>query len=215
MARKARLGPFFLWLHFYDAHDPYEPPEPFKTKYPGAPYDGEVAYTDSAVGKFLAYLHSKGLYDGTMISVMADHGSLWETMAKRHTVSFYTIRPCTCRWLSVASKSFRGKLVQTQAALVDVTPTILQTLGMPIPSMMQGESLLSVMKAAPGTPPRPSPTVPLFAQTLYPRKAFGFSSLYALRTGKYLFIQAPRKELYDRSNDPPGNNTIFRIPLGP
>jgi len=66
--------------------------------------------------------------------------------------------------------------------------------------MMQGESLLSVMKAAPGTPPathrRPSR---FLAQTLYPRKAFGFSSLYALRTGKYLFIQAHGKELYDRS----------------
>src|SRR6202165_6271641 len=63
-----------IWLHLYDAHDPYDPPEPYKSKYASAPYDGEIAYVDSAVGKFLSDLRTRGLYDGAVIAVMADHG---------------------------------------------------------------------------------------------------------------------------------------------
>src|SRR5260370_5441345 len=67
-------GPFFMWLHLYDAHDPYDPPEPYKSKYPSAAYDGEIAYVDSAVGTVLSDLRTRGLYDGALIAVMADHG---------------------------------------------------------------------------------------------------------------------------------------------
>src|SRR5271155_3815750 len=57
-------GPFFLWVHLYDAHHPYDPPQPYKTKYASAPYDGEIAYVDSAVGELLNQLRTRGLYDG-------------------------------------------------------------------------------------------------------------------------------------------------------
>ncbi len=67
-------GPFFLWLHFYDPHDPYDPPEPFKSRFASAPYDGEIAYTDSVLGKFFATLKTRGLYQGTLIAIAADHG---------------------------------------------------------------------------------------------------------------------------------------------
>src|SRR5579864_4926292 len=67
-------GPFFLWLHFYDPHDPYDPPPPFKAQYSASPYDGEIAYMDSAIGKLLTTLRSRGLYDQTVIVVVADHG---------------------------------------------------------------------------------------------------------------------------------------------
>ena len=49
-------GPFFIWVHLYDAHDPYDPPEPYKSRYASAPYDGEIAYVDSAVGELLGSL---------------------------------------------------------------------------------------------------------------------------------------------------------------
>jgi arylsulfatase A-like enzyme/tetratricopeptide (TPR) repeat protein len=200
---KRRPGPFFLWLHFYDAHDPYDPPEPFKTKYAEAPYDGEIAYTDSVIGKFLAYLRSKGLYNGTTISVMADHGeSLGDHGETAHGVFLYDSTIHVPLVIKLPQNRSAGNQVQSRASLVDVTPTILQILGMPVAPMMQGESLLSLMKAAPGTPSLAAAERPAFAETLYPRKAFGFSSLYAMRTGKFLFIQAPRKELYDKSTDP-------------
>src|SRR5580698_8962640 len=66
--------PFFLWVHLYDPHDPYDPPEPFKARYRAAPYDGEIAYADSAVGELLAALRARKLYDSTVIAVAADHG---------------------------------------------------------------------------------------------------------------------------------------------
>src|SRR5450756_1248092 len=67
-------GPFFLWVHLYDAHDPYDPPPPFKARFTSQPYDGEIAYADSAVGKLLDEIRKHGLYDETLIAVMADHG---------------------------------------------------------------------------------------------------------------------------------------------
>jgi arylsulfatase A-like enzyme/Tfp pilus assembly protein PilF len=200
---KRRPGPFFLWLHFYDAHDPYDPPEPFKTEYAEAPYNGEIAYTDSAVGKFLAYLRSKGLYSGTMISVMADHGeSLGDHGETAHGVFLYDATIHVPLVIKLPGNRSSGKRVESRAALVDVTPTILETLGIPIPKTVQGESLFAVMEAGPGNSLPGDADHPAFAQTLYPRKAFGFSSLSALRTGKYLFIEAPRRELYDKSSDP-------------
>jgi len=135
MARKARLGPLsFSGSISTTLTIRTKPPEPFKNQVSWGALRRRVAYTDSAVGKFLAYLHSKGLYDGTMISVMADHGSLWETMANGTRCLSIRFDHARAAGYQVASKSFRGKLVQTQAALVDVTPTILQTLGMPIPA---------------------------------------------------------------------------------
>jgi len=67
-------GPFFLWVHLYDAHEPYDPPEPYQEHYIMHPYDGAIAYEDSVVGKLLQELKARGLYDGAMIAVMADHG---------------------------------------------------------------------------------------------------------------------------------------------
>ncbi len=67
-------GPFFIWVHLYDAHDPYEPPEPFKSRYKSAPYDGGVAYADWAVGKLLDQLRARGLYENSIIAVMSDNG---------------------------------------------------------------------------------------------------------------------------------------------
>ena len=199
---KRRPGPFFLWLHFYDAHDPYDPPEPFKTKYAEAPYDGEIAYTDSAVGKFMAYLRSKGLYSGSMISVMADHGeSLGDHGETAHGVFLYDATIHVPLVIKLPASRSAGKQVESRVALVDITPTILETLKVPIPHEMQGKSLSAILEEKAGNLQSANADHPAFAETLYPRKAFGFSSLYALRTGKYLFIEAPRKELYDQSSD--------------
>jgi len=71
---EAKDGPFFAWLHFYDPHTPYRPPEPFLTRYKGHPYNGEIAFMDSQVGRVVEKLKSLGLYDRTVIVVMGDHG---------------------------------------------------------------------------------------------------------------------------------------------
>ena len=196
-------GPFFLWLHFYDAHDPYDPPEPFKTKYASALYDGEIAYVDSQVGKFLADLKTKGRYENTIIAVMADHGeALGEHGETAHGVFLYDETIHVPLLFKMPAESAAGKRVERRAVLVDVTPTILQTVGVAIPKQVQGESLVPVMKG------QSSPEQQAFAETDYPRKAFGWSSLRAMRTGKYLFVEAPRKELYDQSLDPGAKNDL-------
>jgi arylsulfatase A-like enzyme/Flp pilus assembly protein TadD len=206
-----RPGPFFLWLHFYDAHDPYDPPEPFKTKYANAPYDGEIAYTDSAVGKFFDYLRSKALYNGAMIAVMADHGeALGDHGETAHGVFLYDETIHVPLVIKLPKGRSAGKRIERRAVLVDVAPTILHTIGLPVPKEMQGESQLAEMGAAPGQS-IPAGDRPAFAETVYPRKAFGFSSLRAFRSGKYLFVEAPRKELYDQSVDANATKNLSQI----
>jgi arylsulfatase A-like enzyme/Flp pilus assembly protein TadD len=199
-------GPFFIWVHLYDAHDPYDPPEPYKSKYAAAPYDGEIAYADSAVGKLLSQLRARGLYEGAVIAVMADHGeSLGDHGEDFHGFFLYdeTIRvPLT---IKLPGGGSAGKRIENRVELVDVLPTILQAAGVAVPQAVQGESLLGMMKPAPAESTSAAATPqdrPAYAETEYPHRSYGWSSLRALRTGKYLYIEAPRRELYDQSLDP-------------
>jgi arylsulfatase A-like enzyme/Tfp pilus assembly protein PilF len=202
--------PFFMWLHLYDAHDPYDPPEPYKSKYPAAPYDGEIAYVDSAVGKFLNDLRTRGLYDGALIAVMADHGeALGEHGEDTHGFFLYdeTIHvPLVIKLPGAGSagkdsagKDLPGKRIEDRVGLVDVLPTVLQVLKIPVPPEVQGESLLSMLTLK--SAPEASSDRPAYAETDYPQRTYGWSPLRALRTGKYLYIKAPRQELYDQSAD--------------
>ncbi len=192
-------GPFFLWVHLYDAHDPYDPPPPFKAKYASQPYDGEIAYADSVLGKLFAELRKHGLYDETMIAVMADHGeSLGAHGENTHGIFLYDETLHVPLLIKLPLQHSNGKKVETRASLVDVAPTLLSAAGLDIPSAMQGESLLSLMK--PGT--IVAEDRPAYAETDYPHRAFGWSALRALREGKYLYVQAPEQELYNQSTDP-------------
>ncbi len=199
-------GPFFLWVHLYDAHDPYDPPEPFRTRYASQLYDGEIAYADSAVGKLLEALRRHGLYDETMIAVMADHGeSLGAHGENTHGIFLYDETLHVPLLIKLPLNRSAGKHIETRVGMVDVAPTILQEAGIAIPKEVQGESLLSILKPAPPAG-RNAPVAqedrPAYAETDYPHRAFGWSSLRALRSGKYLYVQAPERELYDQVTDP-------------
>ena len=193
-------GPFFLWVHLYDAHDPYDPPPPFKSRYASAPYNGEIAYADSAVGKLLNVLRAKGLYDSALLAIMADHGeALGEHGESTHGVFLYDETIHVPLLLKLPVERAAGKRVEARVGLVDVAPTILQEAGLSIPTAMQGQSLLAIIKPVPAATTGDRPA---YAETDYPHRAFGWSSLRALRSGKYLYIQAPQKELYDQISDP-------------
>ena len=209
--------PFFLWVHLYDAHDPYEPPEPYKTRYASEPYDGGIAYVDSVVGKLLQQLKVRGLYDGAVIAVMADHGeSLGAHGEDTHGIFLYdeTIQvPLTIKLPREASAEKRsaGKRIETRVELVDVLPTILQAAGVAIPGEVQGESLLGLMKEGAGAGNGAADSWrdrPAYAQADYPHIAYGWSALQSLRAGKYLYIQAPRRELYDEAADPKAEHNL-------
>jgi choline-sulfatase len=196
--------PFFLWVHLYDAHDPYDPPAPYKQRFAAQPYDGEIAYADSCVGKLLDELRKHGLYDGAMIAVMADHGeSLGAHGESTHGVFLYDETLHVPLLIKLPLNRSAGKRIETRAGLVDVAPTILSTVGLTPPSEMQGQSLLEIVKASTtASGANPIPDRPSYAETDYPHRAFGWSSLRALRTGKYLFIKAPEPELYNQASDP-------------
>ena len=225
--------PFFIWVHLYDAHDPYDPPEPYKSKYASAPYDGEIAYADSAVGTLLRQLRERGLYDGAVIALMADHGeALGDHGEDTHGIFLYdeTIHvPLVIKLPGAAEtvadsaeKQAAGKRIENRVELVDVLPTILQAARIAVPAQVQGESLLAMMipmpmpKPAPlpataaGTGPAPEtvPDHPAYAETDYPHRAYGWGALRSLRTGKYLYVKAPRHELYDQSADPNAEHNL-------
>ncbi len=197
-------GPFFLWVHLYDAHDPYDPPAPYKQRFAAQPYDGEIAYADACVGKLLDALRQHGLYDKAIIAVMADHGeSLGAHGENTHGIFLYDETLHVPLLIKLPLDRWAGRRVETRAGLVDVAPTILTAAGLTPPAEMQGQSLLDVVKAATDAKAGGSPPDrPAYAETDYPHRAFGWSSLRALRTGKYLFIQAPEQELYNQSSDP-------------
>jgi len=216
-------GPFFMWVHLYDAHDPYDPPEPYKSKYASAPYDGEIAYADSEVGRFLGQLRERGLYQGAVIALMADHGeALGDHGEDTHGIFLYdeTIHvPLAIKLPGSAEKSAGGKRIESRVELVDVLPTILQLVGIAVPREVQGESLLSMMtptqapkaasaESAAAEVPQKGPDRPAYAETDYPQRAYGWSSLRSLRTGKYLYIKSPRQELYDQSMDPNAEHNL-------
>ncbi len=206
--KKRPPDPFFLWVHLYDAHDPYDPPEPYKTKYAAQPYDGEIAYADDCVGRLLAALRSQGLYDGALIAVMADHGeSLGEHGENTHGVFLYDETIHVPLLLKLPGNRAAGKQVDTRVGLVDVAPTILRAIGLAVPAEMQGESLLTMIPVRSATHPGEQDR-PAYAETQYPHRAFGWSSLRALREGKYLYVRAPQAELYDQGTDPKAEHNL-------
>jgi len=199
--------PVFLWIHLYDPHDPYDPPEPYKSRYPTDPYAGEIAYSDFAAGQFLAALKKAGLYDNALIAVMADHGeALGEHGEQTHGVFLYDETIHVPLLMKLPAQRLAGTTVSTRAGLADVAPTLLQILGVPAPAAMQGTSLLPRMEAV--AQRKPAEDSPLYAESEYGHDAFGWSPLNAWRAGKYLFVQAPRRELYDQHADPAAQHDL-------
>ena len=204
-------GPFFLWVHLYDAHDPYDPPEPFKTQYAAEPYDGEVAYVDSVVGKFVTQLRARGLYEGSVIGVVADHGeALGEHGEATHGIFLYDETIHVPLLLKLPAERSAGKQLENRVELVDVLPTLLQAANLSAVGSIQGHSLMPVIRPAAKTAAeeKTTPDRPAYSESDYPHRTFGWSSLRAFRSGKYLYIESPRPELYDQTADPKAEHNL-------
>ncbi len=203
---KQPAGPFFLWVHLYDPHDPYSPPEPYQTRYQAEPYDGEIAYTDSVVGRLITGLRTRGLFDSALLAVMADHGEAFGEHGENHHGIFLYDETIHVPLLFKLPGQHSSRKVETGVGLVDVAPTILQAAHLPVPPVMQGESLLSFMKldqaSAASQPNDSNLQRSVYAESAYGHLSFGWSTLRAWRTEKYLYIEAPERELYDQSADP-------------
>ena len=189
-------GEHFVWLHFYDPHDPYEPPPPYSEIYKDRLYDGEIAYADSALGRFLAYLKKQGWYEGAMIVVVGDHGEgLGEHHEDTHGIFLYDSTTHVPLIVKLPNEREAGRTVEAQVRTTDIMPTILSLLGIAAPANLDGDSLeplLTGVEAAPRT---------VFGETEYPLR-FGWAPLRSIRTEGFKFIEAPRPELYDLRADP-------------
>ena len=202
---------FFLWMHLYDPHFPYRPPEPYSREYSAQPYDGEIAFADEQVGRLLRFLKEKGIYRNTMIVLCGDHGeSLGEHGEKTHGFFIYNATmhvPLIIRLPENAT----ARVVADPVSLVDLMPTILGAVGLETPSQVQGRSLLAGLSDN-RTGDRSDQTArerTLYGETFLPRIHFNWSELRGSENTKYHFIDAPRPELYDLAKDPGEVHNLF------
>jgi arylsulfatase A-like enzyme/Flp pilus assembly protein TadD len=196
---------FFLWMHLYDPHYPYRPPAPYSEQYKDRPYDGEIAFADAQVGRLVAYLKAKGVYQNTLIVLTGDHGeSLGEHGEKTHGFFIYNVTLHVPVIIRLPGSS-QPRVVSELASLADLMPTILNVLRLDVPSQVQGLNLLPMM-ASRGKEEQPRN---LYAETFLPRLHFNWSELRAVETDKYHFIDAPKPELYDLSKDPGETQNLY------
>jgi arylsulfatase A-like enzyme/Flp pilus assembly protein TadD len=187
--------PFFFLFHIYEPHVPYEPPEPYRSRY-ASPYDGEIAAADAIVGGFLDDLRAAGVYDRAVVIVTSDHGEgLGDHGEDQHSILLYVEALRVPLLLKLPGSRFAGRTVTAPAGLVDIVPTVADLLGFERPRASSGVSLRSLAEGA-------APSRTLYAETLYPRLQLGWSDLASATDGRWHYIRSPRPELYDLSTDP-------------
>jgi choline-sulfatase len=200
--KKNRQRSFFLWLHLYDPHSPYDPPEPFRTQYRDHPYDGEVAYADHELGRLITWLKANRLYNRSVIVFLSDHGeSLGEHGEDEHGFFLYNSTIHIPLIVKPAVGFQAGpKRVSVPAESIAVAPTLLRMAGIKdsIEKQFQSKDLLTA----------PTTEEPAYSETFYPFSSFGWSPLHALETRQYHYVDAPEPELYDVVADPDERKNI-------
>lgn len=199
-------APFFVFLHLYDLHTPYNLPPRLRARFRGSDYDAELVYVDEMLGVLLNRLEQNGLAEKALLIFTSDHGEgLGEHGEAAHGYFIYqsTVRvPLIIHWPSGA-EAFRAQFTEP-VGLLDVAPTILQYLVAPRPAQFQGRSLLDLLRGK--LPQGPSEVC---AESLYGRIHFGVTSLHSLRVGRYKYIEAPKPELYDLVRDPSEKHNLY------
>ena len=197
----AGTGPWFLWVHLFDAHDPYDPPADLQRRFPTAPYDGEIASVDRLAGRLAAAAGPE-----TIVAITADHGeALGDHGESTHGVLLYDAVLHVPLVVRLTGRASAGARVTSQVRLADLAPTLLDAVGLPEPAAMQGESLLPLVRPTPGATGRDRS---VYAETEYPRRAFGWSPLVAWRADRFLLVRGPSPELYDVVADPAASRNL-------
>jgi choline-sulfatase len=195
--------PFFLWVHLYDPHLPYDPPSPFRERYKDHPYDGEIAYADQQLGRLIGVIGNKAPRN-TIIAVLSDHGeSLGEHGEYTHGVFLYD---STLRIVFLMSGPGipAGVRIKRQVRSIDFLPTLLELMGGKAPEQVQGVSLVPLLSG------KSLATTVSYAETLYPKMNMGWAELRSIRTGQWKYVRAPKPELYDLTRDPGEQNNVIQ-----
>lgn len=193
--RRAK-GPFFAWVHLYDPHAPYTPPFHYRERFAGRLYDGEIAFADAQLGRILQALQAAGHGGDTVLVVMADHGeSLGEHEEQTHAILIYesTLHiPLVFAGPGIP----KGRVVEQRVSAVDVLPTVLGLLDVPVPARLMGRNLRAAFESG------RLPAETLYAESLFGRLNCRWSSLRAVTVGDWKLVQGARAELFDLSSDP-------------
>jgi arylsulfatase A-like enzyme/Tfp pilus assembly protein PilF len=198
-------GRFFAWLHFYDPHSPYDPPEPFKSRFKDRPYAGEIAYVDDQIGRLLRWLDTRGLADRTVVVAIGDHGeSLTEHGEGTHGLFIYDSTMRVPFIVRAPYDRMRGRRVASVVRSEDVMPTVLDLVGVRTPDAVQGRTLAPLMTGA-----ETDLNLDAYSESLYARNHYGWSELKSLRSGRFKYIDATRPELYDLERDPEEERNLF------
>jgi arylsulfatase A-like enzyme/Tfp pilus assembly protein PilF len=202
--KQASRRPFFFWLHLYDPHSPYAPPEPFHTQYRDHLYDGEIAYADHELERLIAWLKSNHVYDRTMIVLLSDHGeSLGDHGEKEH--GFFVYNSTVHIPLIVkppAGSGFRPGRIARPVETTAVAPALLAFEGIkdPVEKQFNSRGLLGAAAEKEDV---------AYSETFYPLNSFGWNPLHALETSRYHYVDAPEPELYDLAADPGEKNNLI------
>lgn len=202
--REGRKKPFFTWVHFFDPHQPWEP-EAQDRALCATGYDAEIAGVDRALGRILDRLREDRLLDDTLVVVTADHGeSLGEHGEKTHAVFVYDATIRVPLFLRFPSLFPAGRVYTGPVSSVDLVPTILASLELPPPASTDGLNLLAALRGE-----APPPARAQYSESLLSEVGFGMAPLFAVRSGGFKYIRAPRPELYDLGKDPKELENLF------
>lgn len=199
--------PFFAFVHFYDPHQPYDPPEPYRQRFASDPYRGEVAYVDAQVGAILDGLREGGLLERTLVVVTSDHGEgFGEHVEVGHGFLAYEEVLRVPLILAAAEGRLAAKTVEDRVRLVDLMPTLLELFGIESPAGVQGESFADLILEpdASALPPRE-----VYFETMLGRDENNWAPLTGLISGDYKYISLPESELYALDHDPGELENLF------
>jgi arylsulfatase A-like enzyme/tetratricopeptide (TPR) repeat protein len=186
----------FTWIHLYEPHFPYVPPEPFASRYAQSPYHGEVAYADSLLGPVLEPLLRAGKEGHTLVVLTSDHGEgLGEHGEKTHGIFAYETT-LHVPLILYAPRLFGPRTSGERVRHIDILPTVLDALGLEVPKDASGRSLLTL---AAGGREAPAPS---YFEALSSSVNRGWAPLTGVGHARFKLIDLPIPELYDLEADP-------------
>jgi arylsulfatase A-like enzyme/Flp pilus assembly protein TadD len=205
----ASQGPWFAWLHLYDPHEPYAPPEPMASRFAAAPYDGEVAYADATLGRLIQQLQDTGRLNRTLVVVASDHGEgLGDHGERTHGLFAYdsTLLVPLVMWCHGA---ITPAVIEGPAGLIDVAPTVLDLLGVPWTSG-DGRSLRGrVTGEERSASSQASDVSTTYFEALNANLTRNWAPLTGLVAGGFKLVDLPVPELYDLAADPGESRNVY------
>jgi tetratricopeptide (TPR) repeat protein len=188
--------PYFLWVHYFDPHQHYDPPAPFAVRYPDDPYQGEIASVDFELGRLLAAVD--GAARKSIVVVVADHGeSLGEHGERTHGI--FTYRSTLSVPFLIAGPGIpAGRVVAEPVSIVDLAPTLAELTGLSQAKLQDGVSLArAILRGGPAPRSRS-----LYFESMLPYDSYGWVAPRGFTDGRYAFIDLPTREVYDLRSDP-------------